>query len=137
MTMPSAGMALLRNFLSLTATRYLIVGGSCAAFNNIVLIAGDAAGFPYVASAVLAFLLVLPASYLAHALWSFTTPASWSAFLHYAAGSCSGLVVTVVVLAVFRTGLMLPMVAAAPLATVCMMIYNYLMARWAVHRGRR
>ncbi len=126
---------MLTDILAKAPARYLVVGGTCAVLNNVILIAGDAAGLQYVVSVLLTFLFVLPISYLAHALWSFTVPASWSGFVHYVAASVSSLAVACVTVGILRGGLMLPMVAAAPLATIAMTLYNYLMTRWAVHRG--
>jgi putative flippase GtrA len=128
---------MLKKIFAMAPARYLAIGGTCAAFNNAILIASDAAGIHYAISIALAFLFVLPISYLAHALWSFSAPASWSAFAHYVAGSISSLVVAGATVGIFRGGLMLPMTVAAPLATVVMALYNYLMTRWAVHRGNR
>lgn len=125
---------MLTGFFATTPARYLLVGGLCAILNNIILIAGDAAGLHYSASVLLTFVLVLPLSYLAHALWSFTVPASWRAFAHYAAASLSGLAVAAMTVGLLREGLQLPMIAAAPLATLAMTLYNYLATRWAVHR---
>ena len=113
-------------------TRYVIVGTVCAVLNNVVLIGGDVAGLHYALSILLTFVLVLPASYLIHALWTFRTAMSWHAFRRFIGGSVSSLVVASFALWLFRGALQVPMLAAAPLATVVMSVYNYVMARWAM-----
>jgi putative flippase GtrA len=116
-------------------SRYVVVGGLCAVLNNVILIGGDLAGLHYAVSILLTFVLVLPAAYLAHALWTFRTPASWQAFGRFIGGSVSSLVVASFAVWLFRGVLQLPMFISAPLATVVMTIYNYAMAKWAVaHR---
>lgn len=117
-----------------TSARYLAVGAICAAANNVIMIAGDAAGMHYWAAVLLTF-LVVPPSYMAHALWVFGVRISWAAFAHYVAGTISSFGVMVLTIGLLRGVLLLPMVAAAPIATVAMVLYNYLMTRWAVYRG--
>jgi putative flippase GtrA len=117
-------------------SRYLVVGAFCALLNNAILIGGDAAGLHYAVCILLTFVLVLPASYLVHAWWTFRVPASWPAFGRFIGGSISSLVVASFAVWLFKGALELPMLIAAPVATVAMAIYNYLMARWAVTRGR-
>lgn len=117
------------------SARYLVVGSICAVANNIILIASDAAGLHYWTAVLLTFVLMVPPSYVVHALWVFKVPASWTAFGHYVAGTLSSLVVAALMIGLLRGVAMLPMVAAAPIATLAMVLYNYLMTRWAVYRG--
>lgn len=117
-------------------SRYLVIGAACALLNNIILIGGDAIGLHYAVSILMTFVLVLPASYVAHAWWTFRVSTSWSAFGRFIGGSISSLIVASFAVWLFRGELGLPMLLAAPLATVTMTIYNYVMAKWAVaHRS--
>lgn len=115
--------------------RYLLIGAFCAGLNNVVLISGEAVGLHYVASILLTFAIVQPASYLAHAWWTFDQPLSLPALGRFLMGSITGMI-----LAGFTVGIMcgpfhLPMIVAAPSATVVTTIYNFMMTRWAVtHR---
>lgn len=115
--------------------RYLAVGAICAVANNIILIASDAAGLHYWTAVLLTFILMVPPSYVAHALWVFGVRASWAAFGRYVAGTMSSLVVAALAIGLLRGAMALPMIAAAPIATLAMLAYNYLMTRWAVYRG--
>lgn len=112
--------------------RYLVIGAVCAVLNNVILIGGDAAGLHYAACVLLTFVLVLPASYLAHACWTFDVPLSWIAFGRFVAGSIASLFVASFAVWTFRGLLLMPMAVAAPLATVAMTAYNFVMTRWAV-----
>jgi putative flippase GtrA len=116
--------------------RYLFVGVLCAVLNNAILILGDWSGLHYLVSVLLTFVLVLPMSYLAHAWWTFRASASWLAFGRFMAGSISSLIVASLAVGALRGGLGLPMIVSAPLATVAMIVYNFVMTRWAV-RGRK
>jgi putative flippase GtrA len=117
-------------------SRYLVIGAVCAVLNNLILIGGDAAGLHYAVSILLTFTLVLPASYLAHARWTFDVALSWAAFCRFILGSVASLFVASFTIWAFHGLLMLPMTMAAPLATVTMTAYNYVMTRWAVRRRR-
>lgn len=118
------------------SARYLAVGAVCAIANNAILMAGDAAGMRYWTAVLLTFMMV-PPSYVAHALWVFRVRTSWAAFGHYVMGTISSFGVMVLTIGLLRGVMMLPMVVAAPVATLAMVLYNYLMTRWAVYRGAR
>ena len=126
---------MLKSLLDNRPARYLVVGATCAIANNIILIAGDAAGLHYWSAVLLTFVLMVPPSYVAHASWVFGVRASWPAFGRYVAGTLSSLVVAALAIGLIRGVLLLPMVVAAPIATIAMVLYNYLMTRWAVYRG--
>lgn len=114
--------------------RYVTVGAVCAGANNLLLIGGAAAGLPYAACFALTVLIVLPASYPAHACWTFGSAMSWRGFGRYLLGSLSGVIVAGLVMALLCGPLGLPMLVAAPAMTAAMLVYNFLMTRWAVRR---
>lgn len=116
------------------AARYLLVGAACAGANNLLLIGGAAAGLHYTVCIGLTVLVVLPASYPAHACWTFRSAMSWGSFGRYLLGSLSGVVVASLMVALLCGPLGLPMPIAAPTATAAMLVYNFLMTRWAVRR---
>lgn len=113
-------------------SRYLVVGAACAVVTNAILIGGDAAGLNYMVLNVIAFVLVLPASYLAHAWWTFEVRASWSAFCRFIGATISSLLVATIALWAFRGAMGLPMFIAAPAVTVAMTLYNFVVAKWAM-----
>jgi putative flippase GtrA len=112
--------------------RYLVVGAACAACNNVILIVGDHIGLHYGVLIILTFLLVIPAGYLAHSLWTFHAQPSWPSFRNFIFGSVAGTFVAALVIFGLKTCLPLPMIVIAPTATVIMMIYNYIMARCTI-----
>jgi putative flippase GtrA len=120
-----------------TPARYLVIGLGCALLNNAILIGADLAGLHYTAATLVTFVTTVPVAYFAHALWTFSATLSWAGFLRFVAGSLSSLLVAAATIALLRGALGLPMVIAAPLATVAMTLYNYLMTRWAVRVPQR
>lgn len=115
-------------------SRYLVIGAVCALLNNLILIGGDATGLHYAMSIMLTFVIVLPASYLAHACWTFDIALSWTAFGRFIIGSVSSLFVASFAIWLFFALLDLPMVVSAPSATIAMTAYNFAMTRWAIRR---
>ena len=118
--------------MSRTPVRYLTIGAGCALLNNAILIGADLAGLHYAAATALTFVTTVPLAYGAHALWTFGAPLSWRGLARFVAGSVSSLVVAAVIIAALRGALGLPMLLAAPLATAAMVLYNFVVARWAV-----
>lgn len=112
--------------------RYLVIGGGCALLNNAILIGADLAGLHYAAATAITFVTTVPLAYAAHALWTFEARLSWRGLGRFVAGSVSSLVVAALTIAALCGALALPMILAAPLATAAMVVYNFVMARWAV-----
>jgi putative flippase GtrA len=112
--------------------RYAMTGALCAVAHNAVMILGDAAGDHYVPMTVLSFALVTPLGYLLHAGFTFKEPLSWRAFLRFAAGVTAGFPLSILTMAIFCTGFGLPVVIAAPLATLTLVLWNYASTHWAI-----
>lgn len=118
--------------MTAASLRYLAIGAGCALLNNAILIGADFAGLHYAAATAITFVTTVPLAYAAHALWTFEARLSWRGLGRFVAGSLSSLVVAALTIAALCGALALPMILAAPLATVAMVIYNFAMARWAV-----
>jgi putative flippase GtrA len=112
--------------------RYATIGVACAVMNNILLIAGDLMGLHYMISTILGFLIVTPAAYLLHSAYTFGEPRSWAALWRFSAGVAFAVPIFFLVMALLCSGLGLPVIVAAPLATLFMFVWNYVSARWAI-----
>ena len=112
--------------------RYTLIGGLCALANNAVMILGDLAGGHYVPMTLLAFLTVTPLGYVLHANFTFREPRSFTGLLRFASGGLLGLALALFIMAVLCTGLGLPVVIAAPIATILLILWNYAAAHWAI-----
>ena len=112
--------------------RYATVGALCAAMNNVLLIGGEFAGLHYTASSLLAFAVVTPTAYWLHAAHTFREPLSWRGLGRFTAGLLMGLMIFFLVIALLCSVLELPMIVAAPIATLILFVWNYVSARWAI-----
>jgi putative flippase GtrA len=116
----------------LRPARYILVGATCAALYNAVMILGERAGFDYVSTSFLSLLVVIPAGYLLHAGFTFGSGRSWRAFLRFAGSVLAGFPISLLTVALLSSGVGLPMVIAAPVATLMLFCWNYAIAHWAI-----
>lgn len=114
--------------------RYLGSGGLCAIANNILLIAGARAGMDTFELTLLSFVMIGTAGYFAHVLFTFRQSLAWRGYGRFMTGVALGIPIAYAVLALFRDVLGLPMLIAAPAATVILLAYNFLSARLAIMR---
>jgi putative flippase GtrA len=114
--------------------RYLISGGVCASANNGLLIAGARAGLGLLELTLLSFLAMGTAGYVAHVYFTFRQVPGWRSYARFMAGVALGIPAAYAVLALLCNVLRIPMLAAAPIATLVLLVYNYLSARLAIMR---
>jgi putative flippase GtrA len=112
--------------------RYTIVGAICALAHNAVMILGDLAGGHYVPMTVLSFGIVTPLGYLLHSRFTFRERLSLRGFLRFASGVAAGFPLSLLSMAILCTGLGLPVVIAAPIATITLFLWNYASVHWAI-----
>jgi putative flippase GtrA len=115
--------------------RYLSVGVICALAFNVVMIGGAILTMGYVTSFLVCFFLVTALAYVLHARLTFRVRRSWRAFARFGATQIVGAVISFVLLTIFCSGFGMPMTIAAPLCTICLFIWNFILSHWAV--GRR
>jgi putative flippase GtrA len=116
--------------------RYLAVSVICALTNNAVLILGDLAGGHYVPLTFACFAITTPLGYILHARFTFRDSYSWRAFARFASGAATGFPISFVAIAILCSGFGLPVMIAAPVATIALFLWNYACAHWAI-RGNR
>lgn len=114
--------------------RYLTIGALCAAANNALLIAGARAGLGVLVLTLLSVMSIGSFAYVAHARFTFRQIASWRSYRRFMAGTALGVPVAYAVLALLYDILHLPMTIAAPTATIVLLVYNFLSARFAIMR---
>jgi putative flippase GtrA len=108
------------------------VGAICAVANNAVMILGNLAGVHYVPMTVLSFVLVTPLGYLLHSRFTFRQRRSLRGFGGFASGVATGFPISLLSMAILCTGFGLPVVLAAPIATILLFLWNYASAHWAI-----
>lgn len=116
----------------LRPARYILVGATCAILYNAVMILGERAGFGYVSSSVISLFAVIPTGYILHAAFTFGSDRSWRAFFRFAGSILAGFPISLLTVALLSSGAGLPMVIAAPIATLVLLVWNYATAHWAI-----
>jgi putative flippase GtrA len=113
--------------------RFLGVGLACAILHNAVMIAGDLAGWHYVASSFVSLVVVTIFGYLLHSGWTFPgAERSRTSFVRYAVTVSANLPLSLAGLYVLVDLLGLPVPIAAPVVTVVLFAFNFTANRWAL-----
>ena len=112
--------------------RYLISGGACALANNALLVAGARAALGILELTVLSFLVIGTVGYVAHVHFTFRQAPGWRSYARFMAGLALGVPAAYAILALLCDVLHIPMLAAAPIATIVLLFYNYMSARLAI-----
>lgn len=112
--------------------RFLLVGLACAALNNVLVIALDAAGVHYALAAAIAFVPVLLAGYALHVAFTFSQTPGWVSLARYGLAMLANYPLLVALLFVLCDLGQLPVRLAVPIATVLMFVWNYAASRWAI-----
>lgn len=117
--------------------RYLVVGGGLALLSNAILIGFDRLGIHYAISCVVAFLTTLLIAYGLHTHWTFGGERSLGGLLAYGAAMALNLPVSLVLLFMLISVAGVTMTVAAPVATVMLTAFNYLVAARLMRAGSR
>ncbi|PSJ41671.1 GtrA family protein [Allosphingosinicella deserti] len=112
--------------------RYLTVSAVCWVIHNATMIAGDAAGLPLLASIAASFAIVVVVGYLLHSRYTFETSNGPGSFVRYVLAMLPNFPLSAALLWLLSKAIGLPMVVAAPLATMVMLAVNYFGSRWAI-----
>lgn len=117
--------------------RYLTVGALCAVTHNVIMIGADFAGLHYVLATLISFLVLTPLGYTLHCRFTFREACSVAGFLRFTGGIVAAYPLSLGLMVLFCTGLGWPVLVAAPLTTVLLIVYNYVSAHWAIVRRWR
>ncbi|MEO0464541.1 MAG: GtrA family protein [Pseudomonadota bacterium] len=112
------------------------LGGSvlCAAINNAILIAGDWLNFHYVVLLVICYFTSSSVGYVYHCRITFDQPMNNRGYFNFVTGIWFGLPVSLALIALMVDWLGFPMWVAAPVMTIIMFLYHYLVARLAINK---
>jgi len=114
--------------------RYLISGGVCAIANNILLIVGARAGIGVFELTLLSFLLIGTMGYATHVHFTFGQLPGWRSYTRFMIGIALGIPAAYLIVALLYEVMRIPMPVAAPIATILMVVYNYMSARLTITR---
>ncbi|MDB5698454.1 MAG: hypothetical protein JWN69_1258, partial [Alphaproteobacteria bacterium] len=78
------------------------------------------------------FAIATPLGYWLHSDFTFQDSVSLRRFLRFTAGVATGFPISLLTMAILCSGLGVPVIIAAPFATVVLFIWNYASAHWAI-----
>jgi putative flippase GtrA len=117
--------------------RFLGVGLACAALHNIVMIAGDVAGWHYAASSIVSLLVVTLFGYQLHSRWTFPDAVRGrTSFVRYAVTVSANYPLSLLGLFVFVDLLGISVPPASLAVTVILLAFNFSANRWALRLRR-
>jgi putative flippase GtrA len=119
-----------------TRTRYLFVGGTCAALHNAIVIGFDRVAVGYVVASAVSFVVVDLVGYLMHTALTYKAPRSVATLARYTVAMAANYPLIVALLFVMVTLAGVPVFIAAPAGTVILFGWNFLASRWAIVRNR-
>src|SRR5262245_59936064 len=112
--------------------RYLGVGLASAVLNNLIMIAGDLAGWHYAVSCVVSLVIVTIFGSLLHSRWTFPgSDSTAKSFVRYAVTVSANLPLALVGLFVLVDLLGFSVPLAALIVTVLLFAFNFTANRWA------
>ena len=132
-----SGSAVTASAILAHGRRYTTVGAVCALTHNVIMIGSDFAGLHYLPATLLSFALVTPLCYFLHSRFTFRKAHSLDGFLRFMTGIAVGYPLSLALMVLFCSGLGLPVMIAAPLATGALFVFNYVSAHWAIVRHLR
>ncbi|MBV1831304.1 GtrA family protein [Komagataeibacter sp. AV436] len=113
---------------------FAVVSAICMMTHNIIMILLDFLGVPLLLAIVVSFGIVGGVGYAGHSSFVFRQPMSFPGFGRYILSMTMGVGVAIPIIYCWKVGLALPMWIAAPAASLCTTIINYLLVRWAIMR---
>ena len=117
-----------------TPARFMIVGLVCAAAHNAIMIAADWWHVHYVVSSVMSYVVVVVLGFALHVGYTFGQSPSLASFGRYALAMAANYPATLALLFLMCDLAGWPVAVAAPVATVLMMVWNFVASRWAIVR---
>lgn len=113
---------------------FAVVSFACMMTHNVILILLDFLGVPLLLAITVSFVIVGGVGYAGHSSLVFRQPMSFPGFGRYILSMAMGVAVAIPIIYFWKVGLALPMWIAAPAASFCTIVTNYLLVRWAIVR---
>jgi len=117
--------------------RFLGVGLACAALHNVVMVAGDVAGWHYAASSVVSLFVVTVFGYQLHSRWTFPDATRGrTSFVRYAVTVSANYPLSLLGLFVFVNLMSVSVPTASLAVTAILLAFNFIANRWALRLRR-
>lgn len=115
-----------------TSFTYICVSGVCFLGHNAIMILADSLCAALWLAILISFTIIAAVGYILHSRFTFKKPLSFLAFGRYTISMLLNIPLSFVTTWFWYTWLGLPMTAAAPLASLCMIVVNFILSRWAI-----
>jgi putative flippase GtrA len=111
---------------------YGMISALCAGLHLSILVLGDALGLHFALLVTVSFLVCVIVGYLLHCRFSFEIAPTFKELARYTVAMTGNYPLTLASVWLTHDRFGLPMIIAAPLSTVLLTAYNFLLSRWAV-----
>ena len=111
---------------------YGLIAATCVVVNFVVMVGGERIGLHYVVSTSISFAVCVVLGYLLHSNFTFVAPISAAGFARYRVALSLNYPLSSASICFFNLFLALPMIIAAPAATIVLTLYNFTSSRWAI-----
>ncbi|MGL5698411.1 MAG: GtrA family protein [Kluyvera sp.] len=115
-----------------TSFAYFSVSGCCFLGHNTIMIVAERLYAAIWLAVLLSFVIIVAFGYILHSVFTFKQPLSLYAFGRYTLGMLLNIPLAYATTLFWYHWLEFPMVAAAPLASCCMIALNFFLSRWAI-----
>jgi putative flippase GtrA len=112
--------------------RYLAVSLFCVLVNNLILIGFDKIGIHYGYSILASMAVLIPMGYVMQAKLTFSTSLNMRSLRRYALALIFNGPLSYLLLWFLHVLLRIDMIFAAPICTVILFLWNYLISNWAI-----
>ncbi|EBI0064990.1 TPA: GtrA family protein [Citrobacter amalonaticus] len=120
-----------------TSFTYLCISGCCFLGHNAIMIVADSLCVALWLAILLSFAIIATVGYILHSLFTFKQPLSFAGFGRYTISMLLNIPLAFVSTWIWYHWLEFPMTIAAPLASLCMLVLNFLLSRWAISTSGR
>lgn len=115
-----------------TSLAYLCVSGGCFLGHNAIMIVAESLRAALWLAILLSFTAIATVGYILHSRFTFKQPLSFLAFGRYTISMLLNIPLSFATTWFWYSWLEFPMPVAAPLASLCMIMLNFLLSRWAI-----
>ena len=114
-----------------TSLRFILVGGFCAALSNVLVIVLVHVGMNIALASTIAFFPVLVIGYALHSCFTFGADSTRISFARYTLATATNFPLWLCSLYLLCSALHLPVAIAAPLTTLLLFLWSFVLIHWA------
>lgn len=117
--------------------RFSGISAFCLLLHNLILIGANANGLSYGTATLISYVIVVVAGYCLHSSYTFGVERNGISFARYALAMAGNVPALWLLLGLLIGHLGWPMLLAAPVSTLIMTSFNFIMSHWALLGSHR